>query len=206
MRSSSAMDTMKTSPRFYIHSIEGKSQTLSVKPSLIATGRWLKLVTLIQKFQIFVFFLPSITDRSEDINKYFKNVSISSIDITQKQLDYWVGCEFNPAKLDLFGVNKTIMSGAVAQCFGSINDISNSNLVRNADPFLSQKEVEVLVKWIGDSKKRVTLIHFKVANWFCFRLLFAWWGLVNHSSKSEVCQPCKYFCNMQKIFNDINTP
>ena len=124
----------------------------------------MKLVTLIQKFQIFVFFLPSITDRSEDINKYFKNVSISSIDITQKQLDYWVGCEFNPAKLDLFGVNKTIMSGAVAQCFGSINDISNSNLVRNADPFLSQKEVEVLVKWIGDSKKSVTLIHFKVAN------------------------------------------
>ena len=55
------------------------------------------------------------------------------------------------------------MSGAVIQCLGHINDISNSNLVRNADAFLYQKEVEVPVDWIGESKKRVTPSHFKVA-------------------------------------------
>ena len=55
------------------------------------------------------------------------------------------------------------MSGAVIQCLRLTNDISNSTLARNADTFLSQKEVEVTVDWIGDSKKRVTPSHFKVA-------------------------------------------
>ena len=109
------------------------------------------------------FFLPSITDRNEDINQYLKNVSIFPIDITQKQFHDWGSCEFNPAKLDLFGPDKSIMSGAVIQCLRHINDISSSNLVRNADAFLSQKKVEVPVDWSGDSKKRVTPSHFKVA-------------------------------------------
>ena len=109
------------------------------------------------------FFIPSITDRSEDINKYLKNVSISPIDITQKQFNDRPGCDFNPAKLDLFGADKTIMSAAVIQCFRHINNISNSTLVRNADTFLYWKEVEVPVGWIGHLKKRVTPSHFKVA-------------------------------------------
>ena len=37
------------------------------------------------------FFLPAITDRSEEINQYLNNVSISPIDITQKQLGGWSG-------------------------------------------------------------------------------------------------------------------
>ena len=45
------------------------------------------------------------------------------------------------------------MSGAVIRCLRHINNISNSYLVRNADVFLSQKEVEVPVDWIGDQKK-----------------------------------------------------
>ena len=98
------------------------------------------------------FFLPSITDRSEDTNKYLKNVSTSPIDITQKQFDDSTGCSFNPAKLDLFGADKAVMSAAVIQCLRHINNISNSHFVRNGDAFLSQKEVEVPVDWIGDQK------------------------------------------------------
>ena len=89
------------------------------------------------EFSNIYFFLPSITNRSKDVNQYFKNVSISPIDITQKQFSDWAGCEFNSAKLDLFGADKTVMSGAVIKCLRHINDISNSNLVRNADAFLS---------------------------------------------------------------------
>ena len=114
-------------------------------------------------FSNIYFFLPSITNRSEDINQYLKNVSISPIDITQKKFDEWAGCEFNPAKLNLFGPDKSIMSGAAIQCLRHINDISNSNLVRNANACLSQKEVEVLADWIGDQNKGVTTSHFKVA-------------------------------------------
>ena len=94
------------------------------------------------------FFLHSITDRSEDINHYLKNGSISPTDITQKQFDDWASCEFNSAELDLFGPDKSIMSGAVIQCLRHINDTSNSNLVRNADAFLSQKKVKGPVDWI----------------------------------------------------------
>ena len=36
-----------------------------------------------KKMQNIFFFLPSIIDRSEEINKYLNNVSISPIDITQ---------------------------------------------------------------------------------------------------------------------------
>ena len=55
----------------------------------------------------------------------------------------WAGCESNPVKLDLLVADKTITSGDVIQCLRRINDVSNSNLVRNTDTFLSQKEVEV---------------------------------------------------------------
>ena len=72
--------------------------------------------------------------------------------VTQKQFDDWAGCQFNQAKLALFGVNKATMSDAVIQCLRYISNISNSNLVRNADVFLSQKEVEVPVGWIGDQR------------------------------------------------------
>ena len=65
--------------------------------------------------------------------------------LNQKQFNNWAGCKFNAAKLDLFCADKTIMSAAVIQCLRRINDISNSNLVRNTDAFLSQKEVGVPV-------------------------------------------------------------
>lgn len=35
------------------------------------------------------FFLPSITDRYEEKNKYLKNISIFPVDITQYQLNGW---------------------------------------------------------------------------------------------------------------------
>lgn len=40
------------------------------------------------------FFLPYITDRNEDKNKFLKNVSVSPIDITQQQFNKWAGVEF----------------------------------------------------------------------------------------------------------------
>ena len=56
------------------------------------------------------FFLPYITDKNEDKNKFLKNVSISPIDITQQQFNKWAGVEFNSTKLDFFEVHKTVWS------------------------------------------------------------------------------------------------
>ena len=71
--------------------------------------------------------------------------------------------QFNPSKLHLVGSDKALMPAAVVKCLRHINDISNSNVVRNADDLLSRREVEVPVDWIGKSKKRVTPNQFKVA-------------------------------------------
>ena len=39
------------------------------------------------EFSNIYFFLPSITDRNEEINQYLNNVSISPIDVSQEQLN-----------------------------------------------------------------------------------------------------------------------
>ena len=91
------------------------------------------------------------------------NVSITVIDINQNQLDTWSRTSFDPSKLDLFGLEKNTMSDAVMKCPRHINDISNSNDIRNADGLLSRREVGVPVEWIGENKCRVPPHKFKVS-------------------------------------------
>ena len=83
------------------------------------------------------FFLPPITYRSKEINKYLNNVSISPIDLSQQQLNMWAGTSFDPSKLDLYGPDEKLITNVVEECLRHINDVSNSNTVRNADGLLS---------------------------------------------------------------------
>ena len=83
------------------------------------------------------FFLPPITYRSKEINKYLNNVSISPIDLSQQQLNMWAGSSFDPSKLDLYGPDEKLITNVVEECLRHINDVSNSNTVRNADGLLS---------------------------------------------------------------------
>ena len=114
------------------------------------------------EFSNIYFFLPSITNTSEEINKYLNNFSISPTEVSQEQLNNWAGVEFNSSKLDLFGSDKALMSAAVGKCLRHVNNIFNSNVVRNADGLLPRKEVEVPVDWIVKLKKRVAPNQFKV--------------------------------------------
>ena len=57
------------------------------------------------------------------------------------------------------------MSDAVVKCLKHINDICNSNIVRNADGVFSWKNDDVPVDWIGDNKQRVPPQKFKVSYW-----------------------------------------
>ena len=59
------------------------------------------------------FFLPSITDRSEKTDMYLNSVSISPIDIIQKQLIGGAETSFDPSKLDTYGLEKNMMTDAV---------------------------------------------------------------------------------------------
>ena len=116
------------------------------------------------EFSQFYFFLPSVTDRLEEINQYLNNVSISPIDIKQGKLNVWsAGSNFNPAKLDLYGEQKKVMTEAVVACLKHMCNISNSNLVRNAGGLLCRQKEGISVDWIEESKVRVPPQKFKVS-------------------------------------------
>ena len=96
------------------------------------------------------FFLPAITFKSEEINQCLKNVSISAVDITQFQLNSQSGIKSDLSKLNFFGLEKKTMADAVVKCLKHMNDVSNSNIIRNATGQLSRKEVPV--DWIVRTK------------------------------------------------------
>ena len=43
------------------------------------------------------FFLPAITDRSEEINQYLNNVPVSKTYMSQEQMNTWSGSKFDPS-------------------------------------------------------------------------------------------------------------
>ena len=78
-------------------------------------------------------------------------------------MNTWAEINFNPAEFDLFGMNKTVMSYAVIKCLKYMNDISNSNLTRNADGVLSCREIDTPVDWIGENSQRIPPLKFKTS-------------------------------------------
>ena len=103
-----------------------------------------------QGFSHLYFFLPSITDKSESVNQYLKNISISPLDIKQEQLNAWANnIAFKPNKLDFHDVNSKIMTEAVVKSLRHIVAVSNSNLVRNADGLICRKDIDDGIEWVG---------------------------------------------------------
>ena len=102
------------------------------------------------------FYLPYITDRSEEINQYSENVSISHFDINQQQLDIWAGnTPLRPEKLDFAELKSEKMKAAVVKALERITGVSNSNLVRNTDRLLCRKKSTAEVKWVADVKRGI---------------------------------------------------
>ena len=100
------------------------------------------------------FFLPTITDRSEMVNQYLNNISISPLDIKQEQLNAWAGnVMFNPQKLDYEDIDSNVMRDAVVKCLEHIAAVSNSKLMRNGS----------VVEWVGGSN-RSTRSKFKLSH------------------------------------------
>ena len=98
------------------------------------------------------FYLPSITDRSEEINQYLKNVSISPFDLTQKQLDIWTGSTFMPNKLEMSDLETPKRKQqAVVKALEYIACVSNTNLALNADGLLCRKNSA----WVDGVKRMI---------------------------------------------------
>ena len=99
--------------------------------------------------------MPSITERSEGINQYLKNVNISPFDLTKKQLDKWAETEFNPSKLEVPDLETVKMKKAVVKAIEHIASVSKTNLVRNADGILCRKSSDSEAEWANDVKRMI---------------------------------------------------
>ena len=105
-------------------------------------------------FSKIYFFLPSITNRIEDvINRHKSSVNLTSIDITEDNFEVEGGIPFDPSKLDYENPGKEKMRQAVLKVLNKVVDLSNENLIKNADELLSQRSVEQDVEWMGETGK-----------------------------------------------------
>lgn len=66
-------------------------------------------------FSTLYYFLPSVNDRSEEINQYLTNVTISCVDIEKEEFDKWTSQEFDPSQLDLYGNQNKIMTDCLVE-------------------------------------------------------------------------------------------
>ena len=107
-----------------------------------------------QKMSKMYFYFPCITDRSEEVNQYLKNINISPFDISQKQSDVWSGVEFIPSKLEIKDLEAPKIRKGVTKALEHIVSVSNMNLVRNADGLLCRKSTASEVQW-DDGVKRI---------------------------------------------------
>ena len=81
------------------------------------------------------FFLPSTTDRIEDINRYLGSVNLNSIYTEFSEF----GLNFELSRLDYAGPQKKYTRKSVLKVLKKIVDLSNQNVKRNADGLLAKQ-------------------------------------------------------------------
>ena len=91
-------------------------------------------------------FLPSITDRREKINKFFNNVLLHPIDCAYEDFSNYSlkNKTFYPQHLDSrFPEERAAAKEIVLSYFRHIAEISDSNLIRNANSLIAKNEVKI---------------------------------------------------------------
>ena len=81
------------------------------------------------------FFLPSTTDRIEDINRYIGSVNVSPIDIDISDF----GPNSDPSRLDYARPQKEGTRESVLKVLKKVVNLSNQNLQHNTDGLLAKK-------------------------------------------------------------------
>lgn len=99
--------------------------------------------------------MQSTTDRSKKINSHLGFVNVSPTDILEKRFETENNISFDPLKLDVNCPQKEIMSKAVIKILKKISDLSNTNLIKNADVLLSKKKINSKIEWIGKTIQRL---------------------------------------------------
>ena len=101
------------------------------------------------------FCLPSITDRIEKINRHMGSVNLVPIDISEDTFEVEGDIEFDLYKRDYENSEKSAIKDSILEVLKKIVDLSNSNLLKNADSFLATKLMDRDVQWVGDTGKRI---------------------------------------------------
>ena len=108
------------------------------------------------------YFLPSTTDTVEEINRHMGSVNLYPIDMPYNSFEVNENVNFDPSKLDYENPNKAKMTEAVVKALKKVVDISNSNLVKNADGLLSKRPVYNDIEWIRPQKKHLSENRYKM--------------------------------------------
>ena len=133
----------------------------------------MNLGALNNDFSKIYLFLPSITDRIEDVNRHMGSVNLSLIDITEGNFEVEGGVPFNPLKLDYENPDKQKMKEAVLIVLKKVVDLSNANIIKNVDGLYSKRYVEEDVEWVGETGKRVPENCYKLLYWILFLVFVA---------------------------------
>ena len=95
--------------------------------------------TLNTDFSKVYFFLLSITERIEKINKHTGSVNLVPIDISEDTFEVEDGVEFDLYKLDYENSEKGAIKDSILKVLKKMMDLSNSNLLKIADGLLATK-------------------------------------------------------------------
>lgn len=83
-------------------------------------------------------------------------VNLIPIDILGHSFEVEGGVAFDPSKLDYGNPNKEKMRQAVLKVLKKVVDLSNANMIRNADGLImSKKSIDQDVEWVGETGKPV---------------------------------------------------
>ena len=93
-------------------------------------------------FSKFYYFLLFITDRIERINRHIGSVNLVPIDISKDTFEVENGVEFDPYKLDYENSKKRAIKDTILTVLKKVVDLSNSNLLKNAEGLLAAKPID----------------------------------------------------------------
>ena len=90
------------------------------------------------------------------------SLNLLPIDISEETFEV-DGVRFDPSKLDYDNPDKEKMTQAVVKGLKKVVDLSNLNVIKNANGLLAKRTVEHEVEWIGKDKKRLPDNRYKMS-------------------------------------------
>ena len=104
------------------------------------------------QFSKIYFFLPSISDLTESINRHMGSVNLVPIGIPEDSFKV-EGGKFDPSKLDFDNSEKEKMREAVLKVLNKVVDLSNPNTIKNSDGLLATGPVNPNIQWLVETGK-----------------------------------------------------